>query len=138
VDDVILRRHMALADAAYLNAMQADGERRRQYAAAAAEQYIKARNQVFATLLKYYVPTNVAAIVLPEGVDRTNLEKLSPDEYESYAQQAFQVMAAAGMETTEIEGRTHYLNSAQRADQRLKQIALASTTTQPASPPAAH
>jgi hypothetical protein len=137
VDDVILRRHMALADVAYLKAMMADGEERRQYAASAAENYTKARNQVFATLLKYYVPTNVAAIVLPEGVDRTNLGTLSPDEYESYAQQAFQVMAAAGVETTEIEARTHYLNSAQRADQRLKQIALMPKATQPASTRAA-
>jgi hypothetical protein len=120
IDGLVAVKHYSLADAAYLQALQAKGEERAKWVKVAREQYELTRTLYIRILLRYYTDEPFFRAALP-GVSREQIEKLPADQLIAAANQ-INVMIDQGAMESHMEDRQEYATYIARAQIRMENL----------------
>jgi hypothetical protein len=80
MDGLRAQGEMCSADRDYLKAMLASGAERAPLLASARQHYLNAVSGNLLVILRYYTPDELAAKILPAGMGRPDVEKLTPEQ----------------------------------------------------------
>lgn len=121
LEDLVGRRLIVSGDLAYLEAMAAKGAPRKELLSRAAQYYQQAARTFSIVRVRYYIELQILEGLLPAGVTRANLEKLSDGQLQKVMDQSDARTKARGYDTG-VDDTTEYNSYVKRCRERLEMI----------------